>query len=113
VVPYMVPCSRPARRYPTLRIEERIEELEANKSDVRFALLMRICQEHFGNSRQKGSHHIFKTPWPGDPRINLQEDERNKGKAKPYQVKQVIDALRKVLEMRESTAKGEAYHAKE
>jgi len=45
-----------------LRIEERIEELEANKSDVRFALLMRICQEQFGNSRQKGSHHIFKTP---------------------------------------------------
>ena len=96
-----------------MKIEERIEELETNKSDVRFALLMRICQEQFGNSRQKGSHHIFKTPWPGDPRINLQEDERNKGKAKPYQVKQVIDALRKVVEIRESTAIGEAYHAKE
>jgi hypothetical protein len=96
-----------------VRIEQRIEELEANKADVRFALLMRICQENFGNPRQKGSHHIFKTPWPGDPRINLQEDERNKGKAKPYQVKQVIDALRKLIEMRESIAKGEAYHAKE
>jgi hypothetical protein len=35
--------------------------------------------------------HI-KTPWPGDPRINLQEG--GGGKAKPYQVQQVIQALK-------------------
>ncbi|HRJ89834.1 MAG TPA: hypothetical protein PLN05_11425 [Pyrinomonadaceae bacterium] len=41
----------------------------------------------------KGSHHIFKMPWPGDPRLNIQSD---KGKAKPYQVEQVIAALNKL-----------------
>jgi hypothetical protein len=39
-------------------------------------------------------HHIFRTPWPGDPRINLQKQQ---GQAKPYQVKQVIAALSKKL----------------
>ncbi len=96
-----------------MTIEKYIEELEANPKDVRFAFLVRICQEQFGNARMKGSHHIFKTPWPGDPRINLQEDKGSRGKAKPYQVKQVLGALRKLQEMRESRAKGEAYHATE
>jgi hypothetical protein len=112
VVPYLVLSICPQEE-DALKIEQRIDELEANKTGIRFALLMRICQEHFGNSRQKGSHHIFKTPWPGDPRINLQEDKRNKGKAKPYQVKQVIDALRKLAETKASAARGEADHAKE
>ena len=40
-----------------------------------------------------GSHTVFKTPWQGDPRINLQDDG---GKAKPYQVKQVLAALDKL-----------------
>ena len=43
----------------------------------------------------KGSHHIFKTPWRGDPRINIQKEGN---KAKPYQVKIVSKALDK-LEM--------------
>jgi hypothetical protein len=57
-----------------------------------------VCQENFGNPRIGGSHHIFKTPWPGDPRINLQEV---KGYAKPYQVDQVVEALRRLQEMQE------------
>lgn len=96
-----------------MNIEDYLEELERNKKDVRFPHLVRICQESFGNPRMKGSHHIFKTPWAGDPRINLQEDERNPGKAKPYQVKQVISSLRKLQEMQESRKKGEAYNAAE
>jgi hypothetical protein len=94
-----------------MKIEDYISELERDRKDVRFAHLMRICQEQFGNARVKGSHHIFKTPWPGDPRINLQEDESSKGKAKPYQVKQVISALRKLQEMAEGKTKGEASYA--
>jgi hypothetical protein len=44
--------------------------------------------------RQLGtSHAIFKTPWVGDPRINIQDD---KGKAKAYQVKQVLQAIEKL-----------------
>jgi len=84
-------------------VEKYLTELEGNLRDVRFAHLVRICQELFGNPRGKGSHHIFKMPWAGDPRINLQEDARNKGKAKPYQVKQVIAALRKFQEMKTSS----------
>jgi hypothetical protein len=36
---------------------------------------------------------IFKTPWPGDPRFNIQDAN---GKAKPYQVKQVLKAIDKL-----------------
>jgi hypothetical protein len=36
---------------------------------------------------------IFKTPWIGDPRINIQNDG---GKAKAYQVDQVLLALDKL-----------------
>ena len=32
----------------------------------------------------------FKTPWPGDPRVNIQNA---KGKAKPYQVRQILRAI--------------------
>lgn len=49
---------------------------------------------YFGESRQKGSHRIYKTPWRGDPRINIQEDKN--GKAFMYQVKQVSKALKKL-----------------
>ena len=74
-------------------IAQLIEELSKNRRNVRFAYLIRICQEHFGCERIRGSHHIFKTPWPGDPRINLQRDG---SKAKPYQVDQVIAALERL-----------------
>lgn len=75
-------------------ILEYIEELES-ETNVRFNRLKRICENVFGVPRIKGSHHIFKTPWPGDPRINIQKDGKD---AKPYQVKQVKKALEKQLE---------------
>jgi hypothetical protein len=36
---------------------------------------------------------IYKMPWQGDPRINLQKGDG--GKAKEYQVKQLIKAIDK------------------
>jgi len=42
------------------------------------------------------SHAVFKTPWPGDPRVNIQE---SKGKAKAYQVRQVLLAIDKLRAM--------------
>jgi len=48
---------------------------------------------NFGKPRIKGSHHIFKTPWKGDPRINIQKEGKT---AKPYQVKLVLKALDKL-----------------
>lgn len=61
---------------------------------MRFADLQRICEHFFGNPRQHGSSHaIYKTPWPGNPRVNIQND---KGKAKAYQVGQVLLAIERL-----------------
>ena len=52
----------------------------------------------FGEPRQSGSsHRIYKTPWIGDPRVNIQDDH---GKAKAYQVKQVLAAIER-MELKE------------
>jgi hypothetical protein len=61
-----------------------------NPKNVQFNDLLNICIKYFGKPRIKGSHHIFKTPWKGDPRINIQKDGKM---AKPYQVKIVLKAL--------------------
>jgi hypothetical protein len=64
--------------------------------NVRFSDLLRVCIAHFGEPRQSGSSHaVFKTPWPGDPRVNIQND---RGKAKAYQVRQVLAAIEKLKE---------------
>lgn len=56
--------------------------------------MCKVCDHYFGEPRQKGtSHRIYKTPWRGDPRINIQND---KGKAKAYQVKQVLLAIERL-----------------
>ena len=61
---------------------------------VRFADLLRVCEHYFGAARKTGgSHVVFKMPWPGDPRVNIQNDG---GKAKSYQVKQVLKAIEKL-----------------
>ncbi|OGO22834.1 MAG: toxin HicA [Chloroflexi bacterium RBG_16_51_9] len=67
--------------------------MRANPRGVKFADLRKVCDHYFGEPRTKGSHRIYKTPWPGDPRINIQNDN---GKAKAYQVKQVLQAIGKI-----------------
>jgi hypothetical protein len=58
--------------------------------------LRKVCEHYFGEARQTGSSHaVFKTPWQGDPRVNIQND---KGKAKAYQVRQVLKAIEKMEE---------------
>lgn len=71
-------------------VEEILHNARANPANIRFADLRRLCEHHFGAPRQSGSHLIFKTPWPGDPRVNIQD---RRGKGKPYQVKQVLAAI--------------------
>jgi hypothetical protein len=66
-----------------------------NPNNVKFIDLIAICKEYFGNPRITGSHHIFKTPWAGDPRINIQKDGKM---AKPYQVKMVKKAIERLKE---------------
>jgi hypothetical protein len=74
-----------------------LEAMRREPRDVRFADLFKLCVELFGEPRQSGSSHaIFKTPWSGDPRLNIQNE---KGKAKAYQVRQVLLAIDKLKEM--------------
>jgi hypothetical protein len=42
--------------------------------NIKFDDLINICTKYFGSPRIKGSHHIFKTPWKGDPGMNIQND---------------------------------------
>ena len=68
------------------------KEKLSNPKNVKFDDLIKICIKYFENPRVSGSHHIFKTPWKGDHRINIQKEGKM---AKPYQVKLVLKALEK------------------
>ena len=73
------------------RIEDLLKKMRRNPRNVRFSDLRKICDYYFGKARQvSSSHRIYKMPWQGDPRVNFQN---HKGKAKVYQVKQVLLAL--------------------
>ena len=77
---------------------EILDELRRNPKGVRFRDLAGVCDACFGQPRQRsGSHRVYRTPWPGDPRVNIQNA---KGMAKPNQVRQVIRAIEKLEEMR-------------
>ena len=68
-----------------------VAEMKTNPKGIRFSELQKVCAFYFGKARQSGSSHcIYKTPWSGDPRVNIQN---SKGKAKSYQVKQVLLAI--------------------
>lgn len=69
--------------------------MRANPQTIRFSDFQKVCEHYFVEPRQaSGSHAVFKTPWPGDPRVNIQND-KGKGKAKAYQVRQVLKAIEK------------------
>ena len=75
-------------------IERLVRKLADHPNNARFSDLARICDWYFGRPRQTGSsHRVYRTPWVGDPRINIQND---RSRAKAYQVKQVILAIEKL-----------------
>jgi hypothetical protein len=75
-------------------IADIVARMRRQPAAVRFSELRRVCQTYFGSPRQVStSHLVFKMPWEGDPRVNIQND---KGKAKDYQVRQVLQAIDKV-----------------
>lgn len=77
-------------------MDKLIGGMRANPTSVRFADLAKVCQHYFGEPRQAGSsHRVYRTPWPGDPRVNIQDDH---GKAKAYQVRQVLASIDKLQE---------------
>jgi hypothetical protein len=74
-------------------VEKLIEEMRRRPQNASYNDLHKVCEHYFGKPRSTGgSHAVFKTPWPGDPRVNVQDDN---GKAKIYQVKQVLKAVEK------------------
>jgi len=84
------------------KFDDLLKQIRRNPKNVRFSELCKICDHFFGEPRQKkSSHRVYKTPWQGDPRVNIQND---KGKAKAYQVKQVLLAIDK-LEVSHGTEK--------
>ncbi len=77
-----------------------LEAMRANPKGIRYDELVKVCEHYFGPARTGGgSHAVFKTPWQGDPRVNIQNDH---GKAKAYQVRQVLAAIDKLEEEGES-----------
>ena len=76
------------------RTRNLVEKIRTHPLDVRFADLCKVCDAYFGEPRQRGSsHRVYRTPWPGDPRVNIQNFT---GKAKPFQVRQVLKAIDKM-----------------
>jgi len=75
-------------------IKDILQQIKQNQTNVRFTDLCKVYEHYFGKARQSGSSHkVYKTPWQGDPRVNIQN---KKGKAKAYQVKQVLSAIEKL-----------------
>ena len=76
------------------KITDIVDDMKRNPKGIRFQDLCKVCDHYFGEARQTGSsHREYKTPWQGDPRVNIQND---KGKAKAYQVKQVLKAIERL-----------------
>ena len=76
------------------KITDLVDDMKRNPKGIRFQDLCKVCDHYFGEARQTGSsHRVYKTPWLGDPRVNIQND---KGLAKAYQVKQVLKAIERL-----------------
>lgn len=75
-------------------LDKTLAQMRASPAGVKFADLAKVCEHYFGRPRQQGtSHQVYRLPWQGDPRVNIQNDH---GKAKPYQVRQVLAAIDKL-----------------
>ncbi len=75
-------------------IDDIVAKMKRNPKGIRFNDLCKVCEHYFGKPRTSGtSHRVYRTPWLGDPRVNIQNA---KGKAKAYQVRQVLWAIERL-----------------
>lgn len=75
-------------------IADIVTRMRQSKNNIRFAELEKVCDHYFeSRNSRRTSHKTYKTPWLGDPRVNIQNSN---GKAKPYQVSQVLRAIDKL-----------------
>ena len=57
-----------------MTLEKILLQMREAPQNVRYADVVKVCIAFFGEPRQQGtSHCVFKTPWPGDPRVNVQQ----------------------------------------
>lgn len=77
------------------KIDKLVASMRNAPQNTTYDDLHAVCTHFFGQPRQHGtSHAVFKTRWVGDPRVNIQRAKD--GRAKPYQVKQVLKAIDKL-----------------
>lgn len=82
-------------------IDEIVQAMKRSPTNVRFADLEKVCDHYFeSRNSRRSSHRTYKTPWLGDPRVNIQNA---KGKAKPYQVNQVLEAIDRIHTQQKET----------
>lgn len=75
-------------------VHDILAQMRRNPTGIRFSDLSKVCDYYFGKPRQRdGCHRVYRTPWQGDPRINIQN---HKGQAKAYQVRQVLKGIQKL-----------------
>jgi hypothetical protein len=85
------------------KLDDLIEQMRSSPQNVRFAEACTVANAFFGEPRQQGSsHRVWKMPWAGDPRVNMQESKG--GKAKAYQVQQLLTAVDRYRAERARTA---------
>ena len=73
-------------------IQDLVETMRTSPTNIRFADACKVAEHFLGAPRQQGtSHRVYKMPWAGNPRVNLQEG--NGGRAKAYQVQQLLAAI--------------------
>ncbi|MGB5257801.1 MAG: hypothetical protein WBN07_08430 [Woeseiaceae bacterium] len=54
-------------------ISDILAKIRRNPKGVGFVDLCKVCDHYFGKARMSGSsHRVYKTPWAGDPRVNIQ-----------------------------------------
>lgn len=82
-------------------IDDIVKAMKQSSKNVRFSDLEKVCDHYFESRKSKRtSHRTYKTPWPGNPRVNIQNAN---GKAKPYQVNQVLEAIEKLQAKRKES----------
>lgn len=80
-----------------VRIHALVKKMQHHPKSIRFSELQKVCEYYFGAPRKSGgSHCVYKMPWAGNPRVNIQNSQ---GNAKVYQVKQVLQALERLKEV--------------
>jgi hypothetical protein len=97
VVPQLVPLIDDGFHHSPRPDATRAEQSSSRSKESLRGAFRKATPDGYQPRQTGSSHAVFKTPWVGDPRINIQDE---KGKAKTYQVRQVLLAIDKLAGLR-------------